>query len=446
MPVEDASSNDAAVIDDDLVEALGFEPTALRNDIVVIDDDDVDATDGDVVDESDGDGSDQSASELGDPPGADDDDALAQAMTHAFGNGSTDVAPVIDAAGANGSAGAVDTDDDRDETVSLFAVAEASGRDGEIDAVTEHVDPGYLSTDIEEAPDGADRPPTDGDTETIDAELSESSVIDDADVIGADADFEAFDVDDVPVAQEEGIAVETDVADSFDADSFTAELMGDMPPPPTGPPIVADDTIDLTRDAEVGLEASMDTTTVPETDLDSPSWLGTPATIDLDAPPIEEDVAAAAPATVVVPASTSRLGRTRGKRQIRARKARRVLRHIDPWSVLTFSVLFHLVFFAALLLASVLVWNAAVAAGTIESIEDFIITLGDYETFEINGDAVFRAAVIIAGMLTLASSVLVVLLTVIFNLISDLIGGIRVTVIEEEVVRVATTENGSSKK
>ncbi len=126
----------------------------------------------------------------------------------------------------------------------------------------------------------------------------------------------------------------------------------------------------------------------------------------------------------------------RRKRRVQARKVRRVVRHIDPWSVLTFSVLFHLSVFAALLLASVLVWNAAEAAGTIENMEAFILDLGDYETFEIKGDVVFRAAVAIAGILTLASSVLLVLLTVVFNLISDLVGGIRLTVIEEETVRV----------
>ncbi|MEM9611544.1 MAG: DUF3566 domain-containing protein [Actinomycetota bacterium] len=128
-------------------------------------------------------------------------------------------------------------------------------------------------------------------------------------------------------------------------------------------------------------------------------------------------------------------------RRVRARKVRRVVRHVDPWSMLTFSVLFHLCVFAAFLLASVLVWNAAVAAGTIENIEQFIRDLGDYRTFEIDGDVVFRAAMAIAGILTLASSLMVVLLTVVFNLISDLVGGIRVTVIEEETVRVRRRSN-----
>ncbi len=125
------------------------------------------------------------------------------------------------------------------------------------------------------------------------------------------------------------------------------------------------------------------------------------------------------------------------RQRLRARKSRRVIRHIDPWSVLTFSIIFHLCFFAALLLSSVLVWNAAVAAGTIENIESFVRELGDYDKFQIDSGKVFSAAVLIAGMLTLASTIMVVLLTVVFNLISDLVGGIRVTVIEEETVRPA---------
>jgi len=106
-------------------------------------------------------------------------------------------------------------------------------------------------------------------------------------------------------------------------------------------------------------------------------------------------------------------------------------------------VLFHLCLFAALLLASVLVWNVAAEAGTIENMESFIRELGDYETFEIDGEAIFRAAVAIAGIMTLAASVLVVLLTVMFNLLSDLLGGVRITVIEEETVRVKPKKDKS---
>lgn len=147
-------------------------------------------------------------------------------------------------------------------------------------------------------------------------------------------------------------------------------------------------------------------------------------------------------ATAASAATATDGGKSRRRRMIRSRKVRRVIRHIDPWSVLTFSVIFHLCLFGALLLAGSLVWSAASASGTIDNVESFIRDLGDYDSWEIQGDAVLRAGVIIAGMLTLASTVLVVLLTVIFNLISDLIGGIRVTVIEEEVHRVEVPRRG----
>ncbi|MDH3294947.1 MAG: DUF3566 domain-containing protein [Acidimicrobiia bacterium] len=156
------------------------------------------------------------------------------------------------------------------------------------------------------------------------------------------------------------------------------------------------------------------------------------------AEPVRQVVITDARSVIDKPRSISDMfsGGITGRRRLQARKVRRVIRHIDPWSVLTFSVLFHLCLFAALLLASVLVWNVAEEAGTIENIESFIQELGDYETFEIDGEAIFRAAVAIAGIMTLAASVLVVLLTVMFNLLSDLLGGIRITVIEEETLRV----------
>ena len=182
-----------------------------------------------------------------------------------------------------------------------------------------------------------------------------------------------------------------------------------------------------------GADAKVDTTvkvdSVPA-HKNAPETIGAPAVAPQAVPTIGRDVSRPTMPELPFPNPFRR------KRRVQARKVRRVIRHIDPWSVLTFSVLFHLCVFAALLLSSVLVWNAAEAAGTIENLETFILDLGDYDEYKIHGDVVFKSAVAIAGILTLASSVMLVLLTVVFNLISDLVGGIRLTVIEEETVRV----------
>lgn len=162
---------------------------------------------------------------------------------------------------------------------------------------------------------------------------------------------------------------------------------------------------------------------------------GAPAVVTT--PPVTAPPATAPPQIVEAPAEPNvyvapkRSGRTR----IRSRKVRRQIRHIDPWSVLTFSVIFHACVFGALLLSSVLVWQFADGAGFIERTETLWAELADKPDFQIDEDVLVRAAVMIAGLLTIASSVLLVLLTVFFNLISDLVGGIRVTVIEEEPVR-----------
>lgn len=205
---------------------------------------------------------------------------------------------------------------------------------------------------------------------------------------------------------------------------------------------LGDDVVDLSDDLDV--PAELDFVQPLDEVQAAPSAAPQLATLDevFAAPEIiEAPTAAVATVPAFAEVATGRAAVAgRGRRKLRARKVRRVVRHVDPWSVLTFSVLFHLVFFSSLLLASILVWNGAVRAGTIDNIENFIRDLGDYETFNINSDVVFRAAVVIAGMLTLASSIMVVMLTVVFNLVSDLVGGIRVTVVEEDTVVVPKSE------
>ncbi len=181
---------------------------------------------------------------------------------------------------------------------------------------------------------------------------------------------------------------------------------------------------------DLGVVAESPGATVIDTRVaDAPAIVTSPPAVT---PPVSPQ-----PQIVQVPAEPNvymapkRSGRTR----IRSRKVRRQIRHIDPWSVLTFSVIFHVCVFGALLLASVLVWGFADGAGVIENVETLWGELADKPDFQIDEDVLIRAAAMIAGLLAIASSVLLVLLTVFFNLISDLVGGIRVTVIEEEPIR-----------
>jgi Transmembrane domain of unknown function (DUF3566) len=132
--------------------------------------------------------------------------------------------------------------------------------------------------------------------------------------------------------------------------------------------------------------------------------------------------------------------------RLRARKVKRIVRHIDPWSVLKLSLLFYACLFVIVMVAGTLLWNLAGAAGTIASIESFIKDIGAFKTFTFSGATIFRASFLIGLILVIAGSALNVLLVVLFNLISDLVGGIRVSVIEEDTARPIASEGDSGRR
>jgi hypothetical protein len=158
--------------------------------------------------------------------------------------------------------------------------------------------------------------------------------------------------------------------------------------------------------------------------------------------------------------------------------------------VLKLSVLFYLVLFLIVCVASAVLWSAGRQTGAIENVEDFITELGVFGecepieggpaddtapttttlpeevdqlpidptedavgplgaeverdddgcvigeeefvgSFRFEGDQLFQAFVLGGLVLVLAGAAGSVVLAVLFNLISDLTGGVRVTVLEE---------------
>ena len=117
----------------------------------------------------------------------------------------------------------------------------------------------------------------------------------------------------------------------------------------------------------------------------------------------------------------------------RVRRVTRVVRDVDPWSVLKVGLVFHFVLYLTLLVASVLLWSVASATGTIDNIERFLESFG-WESFQFDGSALFVNTLILGLFGVVLLTALWVLAATVFNLITDLVGGIRVSVLEEEVV------------
>lgn len=132
--------------------------------------------------------------------------------------------------------------------------------------------------------------------------------------------------------------------------------------------------------------------------------------------------------------SVSRSQRRRSAKP-RVRRVNRVVRRIDAWSVFKVSLIFYIVLYAVLLVAGALLWALAVSTGMIDNTEGFIQELFGLDTFSLNGRQIFEASWVIGAVMVVSGTGLNVALAVLFNLISDLVGGVRVTVLEEEVVR-----------
>jgi hypothetical protein len=122
------------------------------------------------------------------------------------------------------------------------------------------------------------------------------------------------------------------------------------------------------------------------------------------------------------------------RRRPRVRKVTRIVRRVDAWGVFKISIIFYVILYIILLVAGILLWNLANTTGTVANVEGFLRDLFGLKTFEFDGEKLFRASWVLGAILVVAGTGLNVTLAVLFNLISDLVGGVRVTVLEEEVI------------
>ena len=103
---------------------------------------------------------------------------------------------------------------------------------------------------------------------------------------------------------------------------------------------------------------------------------------------------------------------------------------MEPWTVLKFSVLLFATLYLVFLVAGLVLWTAATATGLRENIEKFIGDLIASDDFKILGPTMLRASILGGLVLVVMGTGASVLFTVLYNLISDVIGGI--TVVFEE--------------
>ena len=123
------------------------------------------------------------------------------------------------------------------------------------------------------------------------------------------------------------------------------------------------------------------------------------------------------------------------------RRVRRVIRKIDTFSLAKMAFLFHLCLSLVIVVACVLLWTLADGRGLVDQLEKAVRTNLQLDTFTIEGKVLFRSMVALAVLFSLLGTGLWILGAFLFNLLSDLVGGVQIWVLEEVLFDQAQEES-----
>jgi hypothetical protein len=121
------------------------------------------------------------------------------------------------------------------------------------------------------------------------------------------------------------------------------------------------------------------------------------------------------------------------------RRVRRIIRKIDPWTVLKVSAVLNVVLAIGIVLGLVMFWSVLTAAGIPERITDLLvrITLIDEGTNPFaNTERFLRVAVFGSVVWAVLATGFATVVAVMYNLVSDVVGGIEIVVLEESLAPV----------
>ena len=148
------------------------------------------------------------------------------------------------------------------------------------------------------------------------------------------------------------------------------------------------------------------------------------------APPADPGTVATRPQQVPPGPGTTPASPTRRSRGSKTRHARVVLRKVGPLSVLKISFFFYLCVLAVFLGAFVILYGVLGAIGALDSLQRLIRDLFADQTFTIHGDYLFSRALIGGFAMVVLWTLINVFVVFLYNLLSDVVGGIEVTLSE----------------
>ena len=119
---------------------------------------------------------------------------------------------------------------------------------------------------------------------------------------------------------------------------------------------------------------------------------------------------------------------------VRVNRVRRIIRKIDPWTVLKVTFVLNFVVALTVVLGMSILWVLLVNAGVPQGLEDIArrLALLDQDASLVNNiETLFTGLVSMAALYMLVQTALATIGAFFYNLVSDLVGGIEVVVLEE---------------
>lgn len=111
------------------------------------------------------------------------------------------------------------------------------------------------------------------------------------------------------------------------------------------------------------------------------------------------------------------------------RRVRRIIRKIDPWTVLKVSLVINTAIGLAWTLGVWVAWSIAVQRGIPDAFADLVgrLTIA----FTPDGELYFRVVLMFAIIWVLGTTAIMTLMAVLYNLVSDVVGGVELIMLEE---------------
>mgnify|MGYP001386317316 FL=1 len=133
---------------------------------------------------------------------------------------------------------------------------------------------------------------------------------------------------------------------------------------------------------------------------------------------------------------------------VRVNRVRRIIRKIDPWTVLKVTLVLNFIVSLTVVLGLSILWVLLVNAGVPQGLEDIArrLALLDQDASLVgNIETLFTSVVSLAAVYMLTQTALATIGAFFYNLVSDLVGGIEVVVLEESHLETPQKQKISKK-